>query len=252
LAGVKAKLSVDGVSLARHLRGEMQAMPDRMLVIDYSRMDAPVPVKEGAGVLWNHWRLLQDKELYDLATDPAQKTNVLQSFPDIAGRMRAHLDRWWAGVAPTLNEYGAVVVGNKAENPVQLSPSDWQDSFLDQGAQVRSGLPRNGVWNVVVDAAGEYEIELRRWAREADAPIASALPPVKHFDGVYPAGVALPITKARLQIAGFDESRAVSPDDKVVIFTARLKPGPAQLQTWFSDADGKELCGAYYVYVRRK
>jgi len=41
---------------------------------------------------------------------------------------------------------GVLRIGSDAENPSQLSPADWEDSFLDQGAQVRSGLRRNGGW----------------------------------------------------------------------------------------------------------
>ena len=104
----------------------------------------------------------------------------------------------------------------------------------------------------MVDRDGDYEFSLRRWPIEADAAIADGLPPYKAVDGQYPAGKSLPITKARLKIGGVDESRSVAKEDKAVRFTAPLKAGPAQLRTWFMDGDGKELCGAYYVYVRRK
>ena len=41
--------------------------------------------------------------------------------------------------------------------------------------------------------------------------------------------------------------------DKEATFTVRLKAGQKlPLQTWFLDAGGKELCGAYFAYVRRK
>ena len=254
LCGLEAPAAArfDGVSLAPLLRGQVEELPDRTLVVQFSRMNQPRPEKSDAAVLWKRWRLIQDKELYDLATDPAQKENVIARFPDVVARMRSQYDRWWAGVGPRVNELSAIVLGADAENPVQLSPADWEDSFLDQGAQVRSGLRRNGAWNIVVDRAGEYEIELRRWAREADTPLAAGLPSSQHADGTFPAGVALPVAQARVRIADFDQTRPVSPDTKQATFTARLPAGRAQLQTWFLDAEGNELCGAYYVYVRRK
>ena len=110
--------------------------------------------------------------------------------------MRADYQQWWDRIAPTVNEHNAITVGADAENPLQLSPCDWQDSFLDQGRQVLRGTHRNGLWNIVVDRPGEYEIELRRWAREADAAISAGLPARKHIDGDTPAGVALPIAQA--------------------------------------------------------
>ena len=82
--------------------------------------------------------------------------------------------------------------------------------------------------------------------------MAAGLPPHSNHDGEFPAGVALPIAKARLKVAGFDQSRTVGPSDTAVSFTVKLKSGPTKLQTWFYDADGAEICGAYYVYVHRK
>ena len=242
----------DGLSLAGLLRGEREHLPDRTLVVQFSRMQAPAPDKGDAAVLWQRWRLVQDKELYDLATDPGQTNNLISQRPDMAAKMRARYEAWWAKVAPQVNEHSAITIGAKAENPSQLSPADWEDSFLDQGAQVRAGLRRNGAWNIVVARSGTYEIELRRWAREANAPLAAGLPPHPNPDGEFPAGMALPIVKARLKVAGFDESRTVGASDTAVSFSLKLKSGPTKLQTWFYDADGAEISGAYYVYVHRK
>jgi arylsulfatase A-like enzyme len=253
LCGLKAPASAkfDGVSLARLLRGEAEKLADRMLVVQFSRMNEPRPRKGDAAVLWQRWRLVQDRELYDLAADPEQKANVVERFPDAAAKMREHYERWWAEMAPKVNEHEAIVVGSDAENPLLLSPADWGDSFLDQGAQVRAGLRRNGAWNVEVAKAGNYEISLRRWPAEADAAIRAGLPAVKHADGEFPAGVALPVATARLRVADFDATRPVGADDKAVTFAVKLAAGRTKLQTWFADADGQEIAGAYYVTVRR-
>jgi arylsulfatase len=244
--------SFDGVSLARLLRGEQAQPPDRMLVVQFSRLDAPRPRKGDAAVLWRRWRLVQDKELYNLDTDPAQTNNVIGRHPEIAAQMRAHYERWWASVEPRVNEHSAITIGSDAENPLQLSPADWEDSFLDQGEQIRRGLRRNGVWNIEVAQPGEYEIELRRWAREVDQPLSAALPPVQFEEAQFPAGVALPIAKARVHIGEFDLSRDVSDADHAAVFTVKLPSGRTRLQTWFYDKNGDALCGAYYVYVTRK
>ena len=99
---------------------------------------------------------------------------------------------------------------------------------------------------------GEYEISLLRWPVEADLALTAASPEYKCVDGVYPAGKALPIAKARLRVGAFDSTQAVKKDDKASPFTVKLKAGRTQLQGWFLDADGKEICGAYYALVRRK
>ena len=246
------KISTNGASLSRLLRGEADPLPDRMLVVQMSRLGEPVPRKGDACVLWKKHRLVSGKELYDLASDPGQKQNIAEQFPDIVAKMRAHYDQWWAGVEPRVNEHSAISLGSDTENPLQLSPADWEDVFLDQRQQIRAGMRRNGPWNVLVEKAGIYEIELRRWAREVDAPLTAALPSHKHADGEFPAGVALPIAKARLTIADIDQSADAKPTDKSITFTVELKSGATQLKTWFYDPQGKEISGAYYVYVTRK
>jgi hypothetical protein len=186
------------------------------------------------------------------ATDPAQKQNVLDQNPDVAKKMREHYEQWWNKVAPRINEHASITIGSDSENPMQLSPADWEDSFFDQGRQVRDGLRRNGAWNVTVDREGEYEIELRRWAREADAPFTAGLPKVKHADGEFTPGVALPVAQVRLKTANFDERRKVKDTDREATFAVKLRAGRTQLQTWLLDSDGGEIAGAYYVYVKRK
>jgi arylsulfatase len=253
LCGVSApaNASFDGVSLVDLLSGKSQSLPDRMLVVSFSRMNAPVPTKEGSAVLWQRWRYFGSGELYDLNTDPHQDRNVIDAHPDVASKMRAYLDEWWKGVEPKLNAHEAIVIDSDAEDPTQLSPADWEDVFFDQGKQVRDGVRKNGAWNVEFAREGRYRFELRRWPREAGAPIAAALPGAKNADGAFPPGVALPVKSARIKIAEFDESHDVKTDDNFASFEPTLKPGRTKLQTWFNDADGKEICGAYYVYVMR-
>jgi arylsulfatase A-like enzyme len=248
----RGRAEFDGISLAPLLRGETDLLPDRTLVVQFSRMQSPVPQRGDAAVLWRKWRLVADKELYDLSADFPQKTNVIVEHPEVAARLRADYERWWGKVSPRMNEVGAIVIGSDAENPSLLSPADWVDVFFDQGAQVRSGVRRNGAWNLFVDRGGEYEIELRRWPREAEVPIAAGIPARPHAFGKFAAGVALPIARARLAIGGAERTRTMQASDVAVIERVQLERGPTRLQTWFSDADGKDICGAYYVYVTRK
>ncbi len=248
--GVKAPAG-SGLSLARLLRGEETSLPDRMGVIQFSRMNAPAPKKGDACVLWNKWRLVNDQELYDIATDPAQKTDVAAARADIVAKMRDHYERWWAKVEPGMNVPERIVLGTSNENPAMLSPCDWFDVFIDQSAQVRRGEAKSGAWHVKIEQAGRYEFSLRRWPVEADAAIAAGLPELMVTDGKYLAGKALPVASARLKVGTRDERKPVSPQDKSAAFALELPAGNTEIQTWFLDAEGKELCGAYYVYVTR-
>jgi arylsulfatase len=250
--GPPAAATFDGTSLGPLLRGETDSLADRTLVIQFSRMNDPVPKQGDACVLSKRWRLVADKELYDLAADPAQTRNVIEEHADVAARLRHDYERWWAGVAPRLNEHEAIVVGSDNENPLTLSPADWSDVFLDQGRQIREGLRRNGSWHVEVARGGEYAIELRRWWPEAKVPIRSGMPAAKHADGEFPAGVPLPISSARLKSGDFEATREVGETAEAIAFDVTLPAGRTELRTQFLDADGNEIAGAYFVTVRRK
>ena len=258
----------DGISLASVLKGKKQVSQDRVLIINYSRMPGfsnyPSPHSQTqmradqAAVLWKRWRLLEDRELYNLATDPMQKKNVIDQHPDVVAKMRKPLYEWWEGVKGLANEaQNAAIIGTQYENPTKLSATEWLDVFVDQQGQIRRGVLKNGYWLIDVARAGEYEIELRRWPKEADGTISGTLP-----DG---SGTALPINQAMLYISGHNHlkisekksyqfeglTKRVNPKDKGVTFTMNLKKGPTALHTWFKVRDGIML-SAYYVYVNRK
>ena len=263
LCGVPAPASVkfDGINLAPVLRGRAEPPADRMLVINYSRMpggatratpDNPaVPRREGAAVLWQRWRLLEDRELYDLATDPLQERNVIAQHPEVVAKMRAHLDAWWAGVRDQCKEFQPSVIGSDAQNPVMLTACEWADVFVDQQAQVRRGARRNGVWHLEVAQAGTYEFELRRYPPESGLKLTDPAEATKVTDGTLVAGPAFPIAAAKIEIAGHQREAKVDPGAAAVKFRVPLEAGRTTLQTWFLDAGGGEIAGAYYVQVTR-
>ncbi|MGH9842859.1 MAG: arylsulfatase [Blastocatellia bacterium] len=240
----------DGASLAALLRGKAENLGDRMLVVQYGQ----TPAKYDAAVMWNKWRLVKGKELYDIARDPGQQTDLASEHPDIARKMVAHYDRWWAGVEPNLKDFVPVALGAPQENPVTLTAVDWADVYCDNVNNcLRPGENKNGVWHVRIARGGNYQFELRRWPKEADAAITAGVPEFKATDGSLPAGRALPVAKARIKIGAFDQTVAVTAQDKAVTFSVPLQAtSKTQLQTWFYDAQGNQLCGAYFVYAKRQ
>ncbi len=257
----------DGISLAPFLRGEMEVPQDRILVINYSRMpigynsaspySQSILKRESGGVLWKRWRLLEDRELYDLASDPLQQTNVIDSYPEIAKKMRSHLNDWCEEVKHIANVPQRVVIGNDRENPMMLTACEWLDVFVDQQRQILNGTRKTGYWELEVAEAGEYDFELRRWPREIDTPL---------IEESKIGGEALPISRARLSISNinhfaFEDKKpfmfeglvkTIEPGQTSVTFTVHLEAGPMALQTWFDDKTRETICSAYYVYVRRK
>ncbi|MCC6352919.1 MAG: sulfatase-like hydrolase/transferase [Verrucomicrobiae bacterium] len=251
----------DGISLAPALRGHAPLPENRMLVINYSRMphgmnhfapDSPaVPRREGAAVLWKRWRLLEDRELYDLETDPLQERNVIAQHPDVAAAMRRHLDHWWDGVRQRINEFQPIAIGHATENPTLLTACEWADVFVDQQAQVRRGERKNGFWHIDVTRDGPYTFELRRWPRGSSLNLNDPIPETPVADGALPAGPAFAVARGRLRIGAFDQTRSPAPEADCVRFSANLPAGRTSLQTWFYDAGGAEIAGAYYVYVEK-
>jgi hypothetical protein len=199
------------------------------------------------------WRLVHGTELYDLSSDPGQASNIAAKHPGVVKELRDHYEKWWAGVEPLTRDYVPVVVGAEQGVPVVMSPNDWAGVCCDDMIDVRLAKRANGPWHVTAARAGEYTVALRRWPREADAAITAGVPEWKGVKGDLAAGKALPIAKARLKVGDIDETRPVGPADKEVVFSARLPGGvKLQLQTWFYDADGRELCGAYFTEITRK
>jgi arylsulfatase A-like enzyme len=260
----------DGVSLSPLLHGRSQpGLNERMIVVQYGRLDPATPQPWDAAVLWRHWRLVAGNELYDMAHDPGQQTDVSADRPAVVARMREHYQQWWNDVQPTLDEFEYITLGTDHENPCRLSSLDWLANKLVPAAQpfdirglgvpvVEGSLPggrpmpqMNGFWNVEIERAGRYRICLRRWPKEADTAITAPLPEYHGVDGVFPAGKALPAAQARLKVADQDVTKDVPKQDKAIEFVVDLPAGKTHLQTWFLDANGTELCGAFYVEVFR-
>jgi arylsulfatase A-like enzyme/enterochelin esterase-like enzyme len=255
--------AMDGMSLVPLLRGTAEAIADRVLFVNYSRMPFRSPnsdpsfdpaslcelKKEGAAVLWRDWRWIEDRELYNLSSDPLQKHDVAAEFPEIAATMRGELDRWWQRVSPGCNTPERVVIGHASENPTMLTACEWWNVFVDQQGQVRRGERKNGVWHLEIASSGDYEIELRRWPRESNLALTAAAPQSQLSDGSLGAGTAIPIAQARLKIG--DQITTLPANGKSVSFRYRLEKGETEMQSEFLDSEGRSLLGAYYAYVSR-
>ena len=219
--------------------------------------------KEGAAVLWKGWRLLESRELYNLSTDPLQKDNVYEQNLQVVKKMENQLDMWWDGVKEDVNEPQKIIIGSDNENPSILTACDWLDVFIDQQPQISRGERKNSYWCLDVAQEGDYEIELRRWPKETNSPIAGLCTMIDRNGNI--GGTALPIVSASIYIGGMELrtlaektpygfeglTKEVTPDDKAITFDVHLKPGPIYLHTFFK-IKGQGTIGAYYAYVTRQ
>ena len=167
-----------------------------------------------------------------------------------------HKNVWWAGVEPRVNETVPIHIGSDRENPTMITPCHWRvvQQYMDQQHRIRSQR-ENGAWVLHIERDGEYEFALRRWPVESGAAITAGMPAYRSVNPDrtrFPASEPLPIVEAELQIASAKQSKPVATGEPQIVFNVPLKRGRAELQTWFRDADGREICGAYYVFVLRR
>lgn len=247
-AATSERSRFDGASLAGLLKNDIPPA-DRMMVVQFGASPPyPDDPKQGRScVIWNQWRLVHGAELYDVRADRAQEHNLAAQQPEVMAKMRAHYDQWWKALERRLGDYVPLTIGADAENPVELTSSDWQDTYADNAQHLRSiaGGPRGAPWNILVepDRGGNYEITLRRWPADTGAAL----------DGnVTPPGTAVPIRAATLKVAGQEHHLDIAPGAQDVTFKVKLPEGHTQLHAWFQDAGGKDLCGAYFARVNRK
>jgi hypothetical protein len=140
---------------------------------------------------------------------------------------------------------------------VELTSGDWEGIYADNTGFVREavGGPTGGHWHIEVEAAGEYEFTLRRWPEQTKAALGDKYEP----SAKSPANkanlttIGFPtIAAANIDIAGVKASAMADPKATGTTVRATLPAGRTKLKAWFADADGKDLCGAFFVTVVRK
>ncbi|MEM7316871.1 MAG: arylsulfatase, partial [Planctomycetota bacterium] len=171
----------DGTSIRALLESKSVDWPDRILVTDSQRVKDPIKWRKSA-VMTSQWRLVNGKELYDMSSDPGQKSNVASGHPEVVARLTAFYDAWWEELLPTFSNATAIYLGHPGENPARLTSHDWittGSTPWNQGhvRRATNGDRNTGFWNVEVIEDGNYTFRLRRWPEETDMPINASLPP---------------------------------------------------------------------------
>ena len=255
--GAADSLELDGANLAPLLADPDAPWPDRALVTDSQRVASPIKWRKSA-VMTDRWRLVNGRELYDIAADPGQQRDIAPAYPEVVAGLRQAYEEWWEKVARQFDDEIPIPLGMDAQE-VRLNSHDWRNEACDcawNQSLIREGIRSNGYWEVEVKQPGRYRFELRRWPREEAIPLTAGIPgaPVPFeqltIHSGYGGGVAIPITGAHLRIGSISQEAAVSAHAQSAQFTVDLPAGPAHLQTAFHSADGADL-GAYYVYVQR-
>ncbi|MFY0626577.1 MAG: arylsulfatase [Reichenbachiella sp.] len=251
----------DGRSFMKQLYDPELELSSRTLFVENQRTFKPVPWQETAGMTGD-WRLVDNKELYNIKVDPAQKNNVIANNSEIANQIRLAYEKYWSLVTPGDRDEPQFVLGHAEDPETYLTSSDWYLPNVPWNhAQIANGSPIDGSWNISVSKKGIYRFELRRWPREAKATI-QGIPNFKEkiIDAWTSNGpvekliygdnmIALPVESMRLEVAEMVETKPVGIDDDHIAFEVSLGKGDTKVIGTMLDEDGNVIAGAYYVYI---
>ena len=242
----------DGASLKQVLHSDDGQGPDRKIIVQYGGRRHPAKYAESS-VIWNDWRLVEGKELYDIGKDPGQQTDAAARNPDVVKAMQEHYEQYWAEIAASVEEVEPLIVRGSPDFFTDLTSNSWIEVDCDNRTRTAEacGPPRGGAWQIEVEEDGEYAVELRRWPFHLDRDLTVQGPPTTIGGMPIAAGKALPIASAQLSVNGAAPAAAQSTEGAVSIdFKIELKSGRNTLQGWFRDRSGRDLAGAYYGRVR--
>jgi len=240
-----------GLSLARLLRGEANALPERTLVVQYGQ----TPQKHDACVIRGRWRLVHGTELYDIVADRGQSKDLAGEQPAVVERLRADYEAWWSGVEPLVADFVPQSLGAPQQPVVEFTSGDWENIYADNWNFVRAavGGPTGGRWHVRVERPGRYRFALRRWPAKSASPLGGPDALVGSAPADKPAAMkTFPgIAAAHLKIGDVAAEAPADPAAQAAVLETTLPAGVTTMQAWFADAAGEPLCGAFFVTAER-
>jgi arylsulfatase len=114
---IPSELALDGRSLIPLLAHPNADWPDRYLITHVGRWEtgqAAAAKFNQCAVRSQRFRLVNNRELYDIANDPGETRNVIDQHSDVVASMRKVYDTWWEEVQPRLVNENAPMAGENA------------------------------------------------------------------------------------------------------------------------------------------
>ena len=165
------KLELDGRSLLPLLEGKSPTWPDRDIIVQAHRGDAPVP-EHNFAMRSQNWKLLRHTgfkneqpdpavpfELYDMTADQSETHNLAGQRPQIVSAMRARYQAWFEDVSSTRPDN---------YSPPRMRLGNEHNHLLTLSSQNRRAIGDDYEWHIATDAPGKYQIELE-WAEPGSA-----------------------------------------------------------------------------------
>jgi len=203
--------------------------------------------------------LLCGLDLFDLAADPGQRTNLFEQQPEIATRLLAAYGTWWSGIQATVREPVRYGVGDAGQPVVRLNASEWWPSWEVEGAvgadgiasqaAIRRLLEALAVGKPVPETAGHWKL---RVARDGHYRIKLTMLP----DEAPPADIGrlgqLKAGTAHLRTGKKEVQMQVLKGATAVTVQMDLSAGDLDFEAWF---DGQlpegRILGALFAEIER-
>jgi hypothetical protein len=234
------RVNFDGRSLVPLLRGETTNSPDRTLIFQWHRGDAPERYRcmavrsqdwklvqplgsgggEGAGN--DNWNGKTEFQLFDLAHDPFEMHNVAEKNPERVAALKTAYDAWFDDMTNSrdFNVPQRIFVGTPKENPVLLTRQDWR------GPQANWSPEGIGYWELNVVTNAHYDIKFRFDSAKADGA-------------------------AKFICSGVSTQQPIKAGYESCVFKdIQLPAGPARLEATLQE--GAAVLGVKYVEVKRQ
>jgi arylsulfatase A-like enzyme len=231
VCGLALPHNLDGKSMKPLLAHRTGWNDERKLIIQCPR--ARDRSKWGnVSVKYKKWRLVDGKELYNIAEDYGQTNNVIHQHSRLTKELSDAYETFWASLPPQRELLSAHVLGAEEATFVRLNGMDWYEGGHPWPQQALAKRNQQGKWRVEIARDGNYRFELRHYPREEPRPVLAM--------------------KASVQIG--EQKRSVSLDLTAThaLLELSLKKGTFDMMTTFQHPvghDGDPEWGAYYVYV---
>ena len=254
--------SGDGLDLSSALLGKADFPKDRMLFTHLGQWpgdDSPERHRSQDFAVRDQRWLLSGLELFDMAADPGQQTNVFEQYPDEAARLLGAYGTWWSSLRATVREPVRYIIGSSQQPVVRLTASDWWPSREVSGAAAAESLASqaairrtlaalaageavaetSGHWKLHANTAGHYQIKLSLLPAEASDEQRTKIGQLK------PGTVHLRTGKREVQMELFKGATAVT-------LSMDLAAGDLDLEAWFTgQLSGTRILGAFFAEIER-
>ena len=232
VCGIAMPTNLDGQSLKPLLGAKSNGWNNERKLIVQCPRQRERSKWVNASVKYKTWRLVEGKELYNIADDYGEKVNLINKHPELDTDLKKTYESFWSSLAPADELLSPLVIGSPEAPAVRLDAMDWYRGDAPWTHGSMDNKTSQGVWLIEIVRDGHYRFELRRYPREASKPVGA--------------------TKAAIKIGQLTTEVSMDENDKKAILEMDLKKGKYDMQTFFEDSlntDKPRQWGAYFAYI---